>query len=113
MTPQARPTPCARGRWPLVIKDGSGELVGQAVVCAVSADGLLAEGEVPVRSGARVDVELRAGRVRCPARVIVRRGPGLMFLRFDRTASWVGRDRMLWAVGCRNDDPVPQARPAG
>jgi hypothetical protein len=108
-----RQAPCARGRWPLTIRDAGGKPVCKAVVFAVGVDGLLAEGDVPLRSGARAEVELLAGRLRCPARVIVRRGPGLVFLRFDRTASWVGRDRLLWAVGCRNDDPMRQARSAG
>jgi hypothetical protein len=99
---------CARGAWPAVVRDQAAK-PRQAIVRAFSTDGMLMDGDLDIKSGERVHVEVELDKAR-PAVVTaeVRRALGATFLRFEPDGTRQ-RERLLEAVGC----PPAGARATG
>ena len=100
---------CAKGRWHARVRAHHAGETTRAVVCAMSVDGMLMAGDIDLKSGQVVEVEIDLNDDHTAVVTAqVRRASGAAFLRFaglpDR--SW-RQERLLKAVG------RPTARGAG
>lgn len=92
---------CARGRWPARVRDHNAEGTRAVVVRALNADGMLIAGDLDLKSGQLVDVEIDLSADQSAVVTAeVRRALGAAFLRFTKTPITCQRERLLDAVGC-------------